>query len=62
LTIELWEDQTQALIDSLRNHRLDAALLATKTDAPEITEISFFVEPLLAALPNDHRLAKKTSS
>jgi LysR family hydrogen peroxide-inducible transcriptional activator len=61
LAIELWEDQTQALIDSLRNHRLDAALLATKTEAPEITEISLFVEPLLAALPNDHRLAKKTS-
>jgi LysR family transcriptional regulator, hydrogen peroxide-inducible genes activator len=28
LTIDLWEDQTQALIDSLRNHKLDAALLA----------------------------------
>jgi LysR family hydrogen peroxide-inducible transcriptional activator len=59
LTIDLWEDQTQALIDSLRNHKLDAALLATKTDAPEITEISLFVEPLMAALPGQHRLAKK---
>ena len=29
LTIELWEDQTRLLIDGLRNHRLDAALLAT---------------------------------
>jgi LysR family hydrogen peroxide-inducible transcriptional activator len=60
LTIDLWEDQTQALIDSLRNHRLDAALLATKTDAPEITEISLFVEPLMAALPSKHRLAGKS--
>jgi LysR family hydrogen peroxide-inducible transcriptional activator len=60
LTIDLWEDQTQALIDSLRNHKLDAALLATKTDAPEITEISLFVEPLMAALPSRHRLAKKS--
>lgn len=58
LTIELWEDQTNALIDSLRNHKLDAALLATKANAPEITEISLFVEPLMAALPSDHRLAK----
>ena len=30
LTIELWEDQTRALIEGLRNHRLDAALLATR--------------------------------
>ena len=37
LSIELWEDQTRALIDGLRNHRLDAALLATAPDAPEIT-------------------------
>jgi len=51
MTIELWEDQTRSLIEGLRNHRLDAALLATETDAPEITEIVLFEEPLLAALP-----------
>lgn len=61
LTIELWEDQTRSLIDGLRNHRLDAALLATPPDAPEITEISLFDEPLLAALPRNHRLAKSRS-
>jgi len=58
LTIELWEDQTRALVENLRNHKLDAALLATETDAPEITEIELFEEPLLAALPRNHRLAK----
>jgi LysR family hydrogen peroxide-inducible transcriptional activator len=57
LTIELWEDQTRSLIDGLRNHRLDAALLATPADAPEITEIALFDEPLLAALPPHHSLA-----
>lgn len=57
LTIELWEDQTRMLIDALRNHRLDAVLLATDTEAPEITEIPLFDEPLLAALPLHHRLA-----
>lgn len=57
LTIELWEDQTRALIDGLRNHRLDAALLATPPDSPEITEIALFDEPLLAALPRRHRSA-----
>ncbi len=58
LTIQLWEDQTLPLIDSLRNHKLDAALLATATQAPEITEIALFDEPLLAALPADHNLAR----
>ncbi|HET6170711.1 MAG TPA: LysR substrate-binding domain-containing protein [Terracidiphilus sp.] len=57
LTIELWEDQTRALIDGLRNHRLDAVLLATDTETPEITEIALFREPLLAALPLNHRMA-----
>jgi LysR family transcriptional regulator, hydrogen peroxide-inducible genes activator len=57
LTIELWEDQTRALVEGLRNHRLDAAILATETDAPEITEIKVYEEPLFAALPRNHRLA-----
>ena len=58
LIIELWEDQTRALTEGLRNHRLDAALLATAPDVPEITEIELFDEPLLAALPPGHKLAK----
>lgn len=57
LTIELWEDQTHALIEGLRNHRLDAALVATKPDTPEIIGIPLFHEPLLAALPLHHKLA-----
>lgn len=57
LTIELWEDQTRSLIEGLRNHKLDAALLATPADSPEITEIALFDEPLLAALPRQHPAA-----
>src|SRR6202789_4081460 len=57
LIIELWEDQTRALIEGLRGHKLDAALLATAAGTPEITEIELFREPLLAALPLNHRLA-----
>jgi LysR family transcriptional regulator, hydrogen peroxide-inducible genes activator len=56
LTIELWEDQTRALIEGMRSHRLDAALLATPSESPEITEIALFDEPLLAALPQSHGL------
>jgi LysR family transcriptional regulator, hydrogen peroxide-inducible genes activator len=58
MPLELWEDQTRSLIDGLRNHRLDAALLATASDAPEITELPLFDEPLLAVLPLTHRLAE----
>jgi LysR family transcriptional regulator, hydrogen peroxide-inducible genes activator len=57
LTIELWEDQTRSLMDGLRNHRLDAALLATEADTHEITQIVLFDEPLLAALPAEHPFA-----
>ncbi len=57
LTIELREDLTRPLIDGLRNHRLDAALIASDAETPEVTEIALFAEPLLAALPPDHRLA-----
>jgi LysR family hydrogen peroxide-inducible transcriptional activator len=57
LILELWEDQTRSLIDGLRNHRLDAALLATPPESPEITEIALFEEPLLAVLPLNHRMA-----
>lgn len=60
LTIELREDLTRVLLDGLRNHRLDAALIASEAETPEITEIALFAEPLLAALPPNHRLAGKT--
>jgi LysR family transcriptional regulator, hydrogen peroxide-inducible genes activator len=61
LTIELWEDQTRALIEGLRSHKLDALLLATPAHSPEITEIALFDEPLLAALPPHHPLARQKS-
>jgi LysR family hydrogen peroxide-inducible transcriptional activator len=61
LAIQLWEDQTRSLVESLRNHRLDAILLATASDTPEITEIALFDEPLLAALSLDHPLAASRS-
>ncbi|MGB6686428.1 MAG: LysR substrate-binding domain-containing protein [Terracidiphilus sp.] len=61
LTIELWEDQTKSLIEGLRNRKLDAALLATPADSPEITEIALFSEPLLAALPRQHPACAEAS-
>jgi LysR family hydrogen peroxide-inducible transcriptional activator len=61
LAIELWEDQTRALVEGLKSHRLDAALVASSvssTGTAEITEIELFAEPLVAVLPLGHRLAQ----
>ena len=58
MTIELWEDFTVSLIDLLRAHRLDAALVATELPGADLTSIDLFVEPFFAALPRNHRLAE----
>lgn len=57
LEVEPWEDQTSALLDRLRAHELDAALLATDEAAPDLATRALFAEPFLAALPPDHALA-----
>jgi len=61
LAIELWEDQTRLLVEGLRSHRLDAALVASSLGTHEISEVPLFAEPLLAVLPPGHKLtAEKT--
>jgi LysR family hydrogen peroxide-inducible transcriptional activator len=60
LTIALWEQQTSLLLEGLRSHRLDAALLATAIEGSELTDLALFEEPLLAALPRGHRLAAES--
>jgi LysR family hydrogen peroxide-inducible transcriptional activator len=59
LEIEPWEDQTAALLDRLRAHELDAALLATEVDHPDLASRPLFSEPFLAALPPEHALAAR---
>jgi LysR family hydrogen peroxide-inducible transcriptional activator len=61
LTIELWEDQTRLLVDGLRSHRLDAALVASALGTHEIAEVPLFEEPLVAVLPPGHRLATEAT-
>jgi LysR family hydrogen peroxide-inducible transcriptional activator len=61
LAIELWEDQTRPLLEGLRSHRLDAALIASPVGTHELTETALFHEPLLAALPPNHPLAAQTT-
>lgn len=57
LEVEPWEDQTAALLERLRAHELDAALLATDLDGPDLASRPLFAEPFLAALPPEHPLA-----
>ena len=57
LELEPWEDQTAALLERLRTHELDAALLATEVDRPDLVSLPLFAEPFLAALPPEHPLA-----
>jgi LysR family hydrogen peroxide-inducible transcriptional activator len=59
IEIEPWEDQTAALTERLRAHALDAALLATEADHPDLASRALFDEPFLAALPPDHALAAR---
>lgn len=56
LEVEPWEDQTSVLLERLRAHELDAALLATEVDGADLADRPLFAEPFLAALPPDHRL------
>ncbi len=61
LEVEPWEDQTPALLERLRAHDLDAALLATEVDGTDVASRTLFVEPFVAALPPDHPLAGRQS-
>jgi LysR family hydrogen peroxide-inducible transcriptional activator len=60
MVIELWEDQTEALLKLLSNQKLDAALIATEIrSGSDLTALDLFDEPFLAALPRGHRLASR---
>jgi len=59
LELEPWEDQTAALLERLRGHELDAALLATDVDGPDLASEPLFAEPFLAALPAEHPLVRR---
>ncbi|WP_149540008.1 LysR substrate-binding domain-containing protein [Siccirubricoccus phaeus] len=58
LAPEPWEDLTEALLDRLRHHALDAAVIATAPPG-ELEAMSLAVEPFLAALPPGHVLVGK---
>ncbi|MFC7334558.1 LysR substrate-binding domain-containing protein [Rhodocista pekingensis] len=59
LTLVLWEDLTANLVERLRRHELDAALIATETNGEDLIGVDLFVEPFLAAVPTGHPLASR---
>ncbi len=56
MTLVLTEEITDHLIERLRRHELDAALIATPVKDPELTARALFDEPFWLALPRRHPL------
>jgi LysR family transcriptional regulator, hydrogen peroxide-inducible genes activator len=61
LHLVVHEDLTHHLLERLRNHQIDAALLALPVDCDDLDETPLFDEPFLFACPPNHPLAKQTS-
>jgi LysR family hydrogen peroxide-inducible transcriptional activator len=55
----LSEEITHSLLQRLGEHSIDAALLATSVDDPELQTIPLFLEPFWLAHPRDHLLYTK---
>jgi len=56
LDLQLHEDMTHLLEQSLLEGRIDAAITATPPNNPRLTEIPLYDEPFWIALPNAHPL------
>ncbi len=59
LKLYLREDLTSRLIEGLRAHTLDAALIALPYEAPGINTMALFDDEFLFVGPNDHPLSTK---
>jgi LysR family hydrogen peroxide-inducible transcriptional activator len=57
LTPVLFEEVTESLLQRLAAHEIDAAVLATTPDAPELASLPLFDEPFWVACPRDHPLS-----
>jgi len=59
LKLILQEETTDNLIQHLRDHRLDIAILGTPVTEQELAELPLFDEPFWLAHPSDHELYTK---
>lgn len=57
LKLVVHEELTDRLLERLRTHQLDAALLALPVEDGELNTLPLFDEPFFLALPPGHRLA-----
>lgn len=60
-TVSVIEDITPALLDRLRAGTIDIALLALPVRGNEFQSVSLLSEPMFAAFPKNHRLARRIS-
>ncbi|MDT8387294.1 MAG: LysR substrate-binding domain-containing protein [Thiogranum sp.] len=51
----LSEELTDTLLQRLRHHEIDVALLATPVEEPDLESVALFDEPFWIAYPTDHR-------
>ena len=59
LKLVLSEEITETLLGRLRSHEIDAALLATPANDPDLATMPLFVEPFWLAHPSNHPLYEK---
>jgi LysR family hydrogen peroxide-inducible transcriptional activator len=59
LKLVLSEELTETLLERLRGHEIDAALLATPVPDPDLIGMPLFQEPFWLAHPRDHALYDK---
>lgn len=59
LEVFLHEAQTHQLVDQLVDGKLDCVILASLKETEHLKEIALYDEPLLLAIPENHRWAKE---
>jgi LysR family hydrogen peroxide-inducible transcriptional activator len=59
MKLVLSEELTDTLIERLRNHEIDAALLATPVEEPDLDALPLFDEPFWVAFPRKHAFYNK---
>jgi LysR family hydrogen peroxide-inducible transcriptional activator len=62
IKLVLSEEQTDALLERLRNHEIDAALLATPVTEQDFESLPLFDEPFWIAYPRKHPFSSRTKS
>ncbi len=59
MQLVLSEELTDTLLQRLKNHEIDAALLATPVDEQELESLPLFDEPFWVAYPREHAFYEK---